>query len=168
MIKLLVLAFVLLSAVPGRAAVSCTPDPRWVSSSSLPVPEVRLAEHLARPLRRATPSMLTVYSVTSWIGIVYRDASSEPACHATGSVAFYYVGPEVMPELDFVRTIEAGREASLKSRLLDLRWYDAKDGLRHAWAGFELADRLGWFTDERGERGGPWPISFAAPVNALY
>ena len=168
MIKLLALALVLSSAVPCRAAVSCTPDAQWVSSSSLAVPEARLAEHLARTVRRATPSMLTVYSVTSWIGIVYRDASSEPACHATGSVAFYYVGPEDKPELDFVKTIEAGNEASLKNRLLDLRWYDEKDGLRHSWTDFDLADRLGWWTDERGERGGPWPISYAAPVNALY
>lgn len=112
--------------------------------------------------------LLSVYSVLYWVGIVYRDESAEPACHATGSVAFYYVGLEGNPELDFVKTIEAGGEASLKARLLELRWYDAKDGLRHSWANAELADTIGWFTDERGERGGPWPIPYAAPVNALY
>lgn len=112
--------------------------------------------------------LLSVYSVLYWVGIVYRDESPEPACHATGSVAFYYVGLEGSPELDFVKTIQAGGEASLKARLLELRWYDAKDGLRHSWANAELADTIGWFTDERGERGGPWPISYAAPINALY
>lgn len=168
MIKLISALLLLSVSLPSRAAESCSPDAQWVASSSLAVPPARLAEHLARPLRRAAPSMLTVYSITYWIGAVYRDDSAEPACHATGSVAFYYVGLENEPELDFVKTIEAGGEASLKARLLDLRWYDAKDGLRHTWTGFDLADSLGWFTDERGERGGPWPISYAAPVNGLY
>lgn len=168
MIKLLSLALVLTSAVPCRAAVSCTPDAQWVSSSSLAVPQARLAEHLARPVQRVSPTLLTVHSILYWVGVVYRDASAEPACHATGSVAFYYVGLENEPELDFVKTIEAGGEASLKARLLELRWYDEKDGLRHTWADGELADKLGWFTDERGERGGPWPISYAAPINGLY
>ena len=112
--------------------------------------------------------LLSVHSVLYWVGIVYRDESAEPACHATGSVAYYYAGLEGDPEFDFVKTIEAGGEASLKARLLELRWYDAQDGLRHSWANAELADKIGWFTDERGERGGPWPISYAAPVNALY
>lgn len=168
MIKLIALAAVLACAVPCRAADSCTPDMQWVASASRSVPAARLAEHLSRPVRRAAPSMLTVYSVTSWIGIVHRDASSGPACHATGSVAFYYVGPEDKPEIDLVKTIEAGNEASLKSRLLELRWYDEADGLRHTWTDFDLADSLGWWTDERGERGGPWPISYAVPVNSLY
>lgn len=168
MIKLLALTFVLSFAVPCRAAVSCTPDAQWVSSSSLAVPQARLAEHLARPVQRVSPTLLTVHSVLYWVGVVYRDASAEPACHATGSVAFYYFGLEAQPEIDFVKTVESGGEATLKARLLELRWYDEKDGLRHAWAGFDLADKIGWFTDERGERGGPWPISYAAPVNGLY
>lgn len=167
MIKLFAAAF-LLSSAPCRAAGTCAPDAQWVGAASSVVPASRLAEHLARPVRRAAPSMLTVYSVASWIGVVYRDDSAEPACHATGSVAFYYVGPEDEPEIDFVKIIESGREAVLKPRLLELRWYDAQDGLRHAWTDGELADKLGWFTDERGERGGPWPISYAVPVNALY
>lgn len=165
---MLALALVLSSAVPSPAAESCTPDAQWVYSSSLAVPQVRLAEHLALPVRRVSPTLLTAHSILYWVGVVYRDASAEPACHATGSVAFYYFGLEARPEIDFVKTVEAGGEASLKARLLELRWYDEKDGLRHAWTGFDLADRIGWFTDERGERGGPWPISYAAPINGLY
>lgn len=168
MIKLLAVAVLLASAAPCRAAESCAPDPQWLSSSALTVPAHRLAAHLARPPRRALPMMLTVYSVSSWVGVVYRDDFAEPACHATGSVAFYYVGPEDRPELDFVKTVEAGGEARLKARLLELRWYDAKDGLRHSWANEKLADKLGWFTDQRGERGGPWPIPGPATVNELY
>lgn len=168
MIKLLAAALLLAVAVPSRSAGSCPPDAQWVFSASTAVPPARLAGHLARPARRVAPALLTVYSVSYWVGIVYRDPSAEPACHATGSVAFYYLGLEDRPELDFVRTLEAGGEASLKARLLELRWYDENDGLRHSWANGELADRLGWLTDERGERGGPWPISYAAPLNALY
>lgn len=168
MIKLLAAALLLAASSPARAAGGCNPDPQWVSSSSLAVPSARLSGHLNRPLRKATPTLLLVYGVYYWVGAVYRDPSPEPSCHATGSVAFYYFGLEGKPELDFVKTIESGGEASLKSRLLELRWYDDKDGLRHSWADGELADRIGWFTDERGERGGPWPISYAAPVNALY
>ena len=167
MMKLLVVSLLLSSVIPCRAAESCSPDPQWVSSSALSVPATRLADHLVRPLRRASPMLLSVHSVLYWVGIVYRDESSEPACHATGSVAYYYAGLEGDPEFDFVKTIEAGGEASLKARLLELRWYDAKDGLRHSWANAELADKIGWFTDERGERGGPWPISYAAPINGL-
>lgn len=168
MIKLIAAVLLLAASSPARAAGNCSPDPQWVSSSSLAVPAARLAGHLNRPLRRATPTLLMVYGVYYWVGAVYRDESSEPSCHATGSVAFYYFGLEDKPELDFVKTVESGGEASLKGRLLELRWYDDKDGLRHSWADAELADRIGWFTDERGERGGPWPISYAAPVNALY
>jgi hypothetical protein len=168
MIKLLAAALVLSVCLPCRAAESCSPGWQWVSSASLSVPPARLAEHLGRPLRRAAPMLLTAHSINYWIGTVYRDASAEPACHATGSVAFYYVGLENEPELDFVKTVEAGGEAALKARLLELRWYDAADGLRHSWTGFDLADSIGWFTDERGERGGPWPISYNVPINALY
>lgn len=166
MIKLLALA--LLLSASARAAEPCNPGWQWVSSASPSVPAARLAGHLNRPLRRATPMLLMVHSVGYWVGVVYRDPSAEPSCHATGSVAFYYLGLEDKPELDFVKTVEAGGEAALKARLLELRWYDAKDGLRHSWADGELADRIGWFTDERGERGGPWPISYAAALNALY
>lgn len=168
MIKLLALAVLLSSAVSVRAAGPCDPGRQWVSSASPAVPSARLAGHLARPLRRATPILLTVYGTSYWVGVAYRDPSAEPSCHATGSVAFYYLGLENNPELDFVKTVEAGGESGLKARLLELRWYDAKDGLRHSWADAQLADRIGWFTDERGERGGPWPISYAAPLNALY
>ena len=167
MIKLLALAL-LLSSVPCRAALTCSPDAQWVSSAARAVPASRLAEHLARPARRVSPTLLTVHSVLYWVGVVYRDDSAELACHATGSVAFYQFGLEPQPEIDFVKIVESGGEASLKARLLELRWYDEKDGLRHSWADGELADKLGWFTDERGERGGPWPISYAAPINALY
>jgi hypothetical protein len=52
---------------------------------------------MSRPVRRATPALLMVYSISYWVGIVYRDASAEPACHATGSVAFYYFGLENNP-----------------------------------------------------------------------
>lgn len=166
--KSLAVALLLSLAAPCRAAVSCAPDPQWVGSSALTVPPARLAAHLARPARRALPMMLTVHSVAYWVGVVYRDESPEPACRATGSVAFYYVGPEDRPELDFVKTVEAGGEAALKARLLELRWYDANDGLRHSWADAALADKLGWFTDGRGERGGPWPIPGPATVNELY
>lgn len=167
MIKALI-AVLVFAAAPCRAAQSCSPDPQWVSSSASTVPPARLAAHLARPARRVLPMLLPVYSVSYWVGVVYRDEAAEPACHATGSVAFYYLGLEDNPELDFVKTVENGGEAALKARLLEVRWYDPKDGLRHSWADALLADKIGWFTDQRGERGGPWPIPYEVPVNALY
>lgn len=120
------------------------------------------------PCRAAESCSPDAQRVSSAAPAVPASRLAEPACHATGSVAFYYFGLEAQPEIDFVKTVESGGEASLKARLLELRWYDEKDGLRHAWADGELADKLGWFTDERGERGGPWPISYAAPINGLY
>lgn len=167
MIKALAAAL-LLSAVPCRAAQSCSPDTQWVSSAASTVPPARLAAHLARSARRVLPMLLPVYSVSYWVGVVYRDESADPACHATGSVAFYYVGLENNPELDFVKTVEGGGEAGLKARLLEVRWYDPKDGLRHSWANDALADKIGWFTDQRGERGGPWPIPYSSTPNELY
>lgn len=166
MIKLL--AALLLLSSPCRAALFCSPNPQWADAVAETVPAHRLAAHLARPARSASPMLLPVHSVSYWVGIIYRDESAEPACHATGSVAFYYVGLEDEPEIDFVKTVEAGGEAGLKARLLELRWYDPLDGLRHSWANGALADKIGWFTDGRGERGGPWPISGPAAVNELY
>ena len=100
------------------------------------IPAAVHVAHLSSPLDDATVALVPIQGTSRWIGTSRRGRGMEPAepgCFVLGSAALYANGPEDSPPLDFVATINAGSEASLGRSLVELRWYDPKDGRKHRW-----------------------------------
>ena len=134
-----------------------------------------MSAHLDDPLLHASPLLVTSFSVSYWAGVSERTdqtpetLGADPACYVVGSAAYYYNGTEDSPELDMVETVRAGGEGKLGERLVELRWFDPADGLRHRWFNVRLARALGWLTDPLGRtdvRHRPIPLPLA--LNALH
>lgn len=160
-----------LAAAAGAAAPAVAPPcpslddlrPGWVEHATLPQSE--LERHLARPSTEAVPMLLPVAGLHHWIGVSVRNpehgrASREPACFVVGSAAFYENGLEQEPRVDIVEAIRSG-EPRLREHLVELRWFDPSDGLRHRWFDAEAARRLGWPAT-----GSPLPLPFV--LNSLF
>lgn len=165
---------VLALAAPLRAA--CPPEDSlsrpWVEHSG-PLPRAELEAHLRSVLDGAGVMLLPVGTVSWWIGSTRHgrgDAERIPApgCFVLGSAAFYVNGLEDEPAADFVKVVGSGGEAGLRPALIELRWFDARDGRKHRWFDAALARRLGWHVDGRGApAGGLRPIPLPDAPNEL-
>lgn len=141
----------------------------WVEHAGV-LPAARLKEHLAASVDAAAPVLLPVEAVSWWLGGSRRgrgDGAQAPACFALGSAAVYVIGPEWAPAYDFARAVEEGAESSLAPRLIELRWYDARDGRKHRWYNVALARELGWDSDGRGAPASARPVPLPQAVNEL-
>ncbi|MEK7857681.1 MAG: trypsin-like peptidase domain-containing protein [Elusimicrobiota bacterium] len=139
----------------------------WVEHAG-PVPQAALDAHLGAKLDGAAPVLLPVNTVSWWIGASRRGRGDAPDCFVLGSAGLYVNGPEDAPAVDFVKVVGSGAEAGLRSSLIELRWYDEKDGRKHRWFDTALARRLGWDVDGRGAPTDmPRPIPLPAASNAL-
>ena len=157
-------AFALLAAAPsGSRAETCSPAKRWIGARGASAPAGRMNEHLRRAARRCSTLLLPVATVAHWFGVVYRDENDRPSCHATGSVAIYYLGAGESPDIDFGREIAGGREEGLAGRLIELRWSDPFESARHSWKDAARAERLG-IVDARGA----WPVPGPRTANELF
>ena len=152
---------------PGAAACPEAPASKdWVEEAGAP-PRAVARRHIAAPGADAVPLLVPIQAASYWIGMSWR--SGEPSCFLSGSVAYYFNGPEDEPQVDFVKAVRAGGEAGLAERLVELRWYDPADGRRHRWFNIPLAARLGLLTDPRGrEDPSARPLPLAQAVNSLY
>ncbi|MEK7746104.1 MAG: hypothetical protein AAB576_05510, partial [Elusimicrobiota bacterium] len=125
----------------------------WAEHDDAAPPAERVSAHLDDPLLHASPLLVTSFSVSYWAGVSERTdqtpetLGADPACYVVGSAAYYYNGTEDSPELDMVETVRAGGEGKLGERLVELRWFDPADGLRHRWFNVRLARALGWLQD---------------------
>ncbi|MBI3551720.1 MAG: hypothetical protein HY077_04320 [Elusimicrobia bacterium] len=139
----------------------------WIEERGMR-PQGLWERHLSRAAGPAAPLLVDTPAGSFWLGLSYRGGGE--SCFLDGSVAYYVVGREEDPELNFVRSVAAGDEPSLSARLVELRWYDPTDGRRHRWLNAALAEKLGWLGDGRGGRApeGFWPNPAYSPVNALY
>ncbi|MBI4345684.1 MAG: hypothetical protein HY553_02440 [Elusimicrobia bacterium] len=167
-------------AAPWRVARgSPCPDParvrpEWSELAEASAPATLLERHRAADAGPASPLLIETHAGGYWLGLSHRGApgleEQEPSCFLKGTVAYYVVGREREPEIDFVRTVREGREESLGARLVELRWFDPQTGRRRRWRNLALARSLGWLDDGAGrqEPGDYWPNPFFAPVNALY
>lgn len=142
----------------------------WVEHAG-PVPQAVLDAHLRAGLDGASPTLLPVNGISWWVGASRRgrgEVGAEPGCFVRGSAALYVNGPEDAPSVDFVKTVDAGAESGLRPSLIELRWYDARDGRKHRWFDAALAARLGWATDGRGAPSdSPRPIPLPDASNEL-
>lgn len=160
-------------ARPGRACPAPESLSRpWVEHSG-PLPEAALAAHLRAEPDGAAPALLPVNAVSWWVGASRRgrgdaEAIASPGCFVHGSAALYVNGPEDAPAVDFVSVVGSGGEASLRERLIELRWFDHGDGRKHRWYNVPLSRSLGWSTDGRGApTDTPRPIPLPDAVNEL-
>lgn len=136
----------------------------WVEHDG-PVPQAVLDAHLRAALDGAAPALLPVNGVSWWIGASRRGRGD---CFVSGTAALYANGQEDAPSVDFVKVVGAGDETSLRGSLVELRWYDAKDGRKHRWFDAALAERLGWSVDGRGApTDAPRPIPLPDAINEL-
>lgn len=144
----------------------------WIEEVGAP-PAAVIEARPGLPLGSAAPNLLPIQGIYYWVGLAHRsnplpDGSDNPGCFAAGSAAFYAVGPEQDPEIDFVKSVEDNEQA-LAARLVELRWFDPADGLRHRWFNVPLAKKLGWLTGPRGETDeGHRPIPLPAAANSIY
>jgi len=152
-------------AVP-TALISCPDpariDPSWSEHVGRP-PQDILASHLKAPLERAVPMLVSAHLESFWIGASRRRSIVEEGagCSLQGTVAFYVVGREDKPEVDFVSVIGSGMEGTLRPKLVELRWFDPAEGKRQRWFDEELAKKLGW---DRDGRGTPMPDTRPIPL----
>jgi hypothetical protein len=134
----------------------------WVEHNGS-LPEEILAAHLSAGLDHVGAFLLPIDLVSWWVGSARRgrgDVSSLSGCFARGSAAFYFNGLENEPAVDIVKVVAGDKnEKSLRDRLIELRWYDAKDGRKHRWYNLALAKRVGWTVDGRGK-----PSAIARPI----
>ena len=144
----------------------------WVEHAG-PAPQAAIDAHLRAELDGSFPGLLTVNAASWWIGASRRGRGNTeeldiPGCFVRGSAALYVNGPEDAPATDFVKVVDSGSEATLRAALIELRWYDAKDGRKHRWFDMVLAKRLGWDVDGRGApTDSPRPISLPSSINEL-
>ena len=130
----------------------------WVEHVG-PVQEKILAAHFKAEVDDARVMLLSIDTIYWWVGSVRRGRGEEesiqdPGCFVLGTAAFYVNGPERDPMVDFIKVIGEGNESALAAMLMELRWYDPKDGRKHRWYNTALADRLGWSVDGRGQPSG--------------
>ena len=142
----------------------------WIEHAG-PVPRAALEAHLRAPIDGAQASLLPVNAESWWIGAARHgrgNAEGAPGCMVRGSAAVYVNGREDSPAVDFIEVVGAGAEAGLRSSLVELRWYDEKDGRKHRWFDAALAKRLGWDRDGRGApTATPRPIPLPDALNEL-
>lgn len=163
------------AAVPGCPALEEI-KPEWVEHTDPAEIPVRLKEHLASAPVQAGPVLILIHRVPYYLGVSRRgdllaQAEQEPGCQVTGSAAWYVIGEEGNPEINFDLLLAApGGEAGLADRLAELRWFDLKDGRRHRWYNLKLAAGRGWLTDEYGRPTPDYrPLElFTSGVNELY
>jgi S1-C subfamily serine protease len=120
----------------------------WIEHRG-PAPAERTAAHLASGLDAAEPLLVPIAGTSWWVGASRRGRGAEggindPSCFARGTAALYANGPEDAPAADFVSVVSGGGEASLGGRLVELRWFDPKDGRKHRWFDAARARALGW------------------------
>lgn len=162
-------------AVPGCPAIDDI-KPGWVEHTGPAGIPARLKEHLASPPVRSGPILLPIHRVPFYLGVSRRgallaQADAEPGCLVTGTVAYYVIGEEGAPEINFDLLMAApGGENALTARLAELRWFDLEDGRRHRWYNLELAAGRGWLVDEFGRPTPDYrPIeTYTSAVNELY
>lgn len=144
----------------------------WVEHAG-PAPQAVLDAHLRSALDGAFPSLLAINTVSWWIGASRRGRGGaeelvQPGCFVRGSAALYVNGPEDAPATDFVRVVSSGSETTLRAALIELRWYDERDGRKHRWFNAALAKGLGWDADGRGApTDSPRPIPLPDAINEL-
>ena len=161
---------VALLALPPAA--SACPDldqikTSWVEEAILPEGQGLPRSHWPQAPAQSAPLLLPVQGEQHWFGLSHRSdllarSPDEPGCFLTGSAAFYVIGPEDDPQVDFLKLVSEGRERELAPRLIELRWFDPADQKRHRWYDRALARRLGWPEKER-----PIPLHTSG-VNSLY
>ncbi len=145
----------------------------WVEHIGPPPAEI-LSARPSLPLAASAPMLLPIQGPYYWVGISHRTdklagPAPDPGCFVTGSAAIYFVGPEGEPQIDFMKAVREN-EGNLFPRLVEVRWFDSKDGLRHRWFNAPLARRLGWLTGPGGENrenDRPIPVPHEV-VNTLY
>lgn len=160
----------------GREQAACPSSENlsrpWIEHSG-PVPQSILATHLRGELDGSSPGLLTVNGESWWIGASRRGRGKPeeldlPECFACGSAAVYVNGPENDPSVDFGKVVGSGSEATLRDALIELRWFDERDGRKHRWFDTAHARRLGWDRDGRGTpTDAPRPIPLPDSINEL-
>ena len=144
----------------------------WIENAG-GAPRALIDAHLRTALDGAFPGLLPVNTVSWWIGASRRgrgnsESAPSPGCLVRGSVALYVLGHEKTADVDFVKIVNSGAEASLNTSLIEFRWYDEKDGRKHRWFNVALAAKLGWTTDGRGVPSDTRrPISLPGAINEL-
>ncbi len=163
------------SAVPGCPGIDDIKS-EWVEHTDPDGIPVRIKEHLNSRLVQFSPILLSIHRVPYYLGVSRRgdllaQADLEPGCRVTGTVAYYVIGEEGNPEINFdLLMSDPGREETLAARLAELRWFDLKDGRRHRWYNLKLAASRGWLVDEYGRPTPDYrPIeTFTNGINELY
>jgi S1-C subfamily serine protease len=155
------------------AAAACPPAESlsrpWEERSG-PRPDAELKRHLAAGLDAAVAALVPVSGVSWWVGASRRGRGAEPpdpSCFGAGSAAFYVLGPEDAPALDFAGAVRGGAEPRLTGRLVELRWFDAAAGRKVRWFDEALARRLGWLSDGRGASAAARPLPLPEAANEL-
>lgn len=154
------------AACPAEGSLSAS----WIEHAGS-FPTEAFQEHLHADLDGSAAILLPVNTVSWWVGVSRRGRGSDgaPACLVLGSAAFYANGPENAPAEDLEKIIRAGGEARLWPVLVELRWFDPKDGRKHRWFNETLARTLGWSTDGRGmPTDSPRPIPLPDALNELF
>lgn len=137
----------------------------WVVHGGVPPAHIASA-HAGGALDGATTALQPINTVSWWLGFSRRGSGG---CFLDGTVAVYVIGQEREPQVDFVDVVSKGSETALAARLIELRWYDEKDGRRHRWFNWALAGQLGWTSDGRGAPAEPSAqIPLPPGVNELY
>lgn len=163
------------SAVPGCPAVDEI-KPEWIEHTDPADIPARIKEHLNSSFIHANPLSVMIHSVPYYFGMVRRSdfiaqADLEPGCWVTGTAAYYVIGEEGAPEINFNLIMsKPDQEKILTNRLSELRWFDLEDGHRHRWFNLKLAANRGWLVDEYGNPTPNYrPIkTFTSAVNELY
>lgn len=168
MMKLLSLLLVsAVSAPPSDCPRFDDIQSAWIEEASLPPGLGLPAAHWKEASIKASPMLIAVRGEHFWFGVSHRSDAlarrpDEPGCWVTGAAAFYILGPENDPQVDFVRVVQDGREELLGARLIELRWFSRGDGKRRRWYNAALARELGWDPSDR-----PLPL-FTNGINSLY
>lgn len=163
------------AAVPGCPGIDDI-KAEWVEHTDPAGIPVLLKEHLRSTLVRSSPILLLIHRVPYYLGVSRRgdllaQADLEPGCQVTGTVAYYVIGEEGNPEINFdLLMSDPGLEGTLGGRLAEFRWFDLKDGRRHRWYNLKLAASRGWLADEFGRPTPDYrPIeTFTNGINELY
>lgn len=153
------------AACPTTASLSAP----WVEHSG-DFPREAFDDHLYADLDATATVLLPVDTVSWWLGAARRGRGPEADlnCRVLGSAAIYANGPENDPTEDVDKVVRSGGEARLWPSLIELRWYDPKDGRKHRWFNLSLSKKLGWSTDGRGApTDRPRPIPLPDAVNEL-
>ena len=148
----------------------------WVEHTDPAEIPVYVKDRLNSAVVQSGPLLLSIHRVPYYVGVVCRgdliaQADLELGCRVTGTAAYYVIGEEGAPEVDFdLIMANSDQEKILAGRLAELRWFDLNDGQRHRWYNLNLAASLGWLADEYGR---PTPDyrptgTFTGAANELY